>query len=121
MDHFDSHLNGCTFSSRSGITADQCVRVYILVDSMISYIHVEYQLVFSSSETLRAKQSYDRLTSDHDVIVNSYKADNGVFEANAFITHIWGESKLSLCGVILIIKMVLLSEHLRQCRNVPEL
>ena len=65
---------------------------------MSSYLHIEHQLGFSSSVTLRAKQSYERLVLDHGVIVDLYKADNGLFKANVFVTHIWEQNlKISPC------------------------
>ena len=35
---------------------------------------------------------------DHGVLINSYRADNGVFQANEFVAHI-SDQKISLCGV----------------------
>ena len=70
------------------------------MDSMSSFLHMEHQLGFSSSETIRAKQNVEKLALDHGVIINSYKADNGVFKANQFVTHIREHNqKLSYCGV----------------------
>ena len=67
---------------------------------MSGMIHVEHQLGFSASETLRAKQSFEKLALDHGVLINSYRADNGVFRANEFVAHIREQNqKLSFCGV----------------------
>ena len=49
---------------------------------------MEYQHDFSSSYTIRSKQSSGKVTIDHEVIVESYLADNGVFKANAYVQHI---------------------------------
>lgn len=40
------------------------------------------------------------LALDYGVLVDSYKADNGVFKSNAFVSHIREHTqKLSYCGV----------------------
>ena len=51
-------------------------------------IHVEHQLGFSVPETIRAKQNFERMALDHGVLINSYRADNGIFKANEFVSHI---------------------------------
>ena len=67
---------------------------------MSSLLHVEHQLGFSSPETIRAKQKFEKMALDFGVLINSYKADNGVFKANAFVSHIREHNqKLSYCGV----------------------
>ena len=60
----------------------------IYIDSMSTFIHVERQLGVSGSETIRSKQNVEKLALDHRVLVDSYKADNGVFTWNAFVSHI---------------------------------
>ena len=100
VDHFESRLKGRTYKSLGGMTSEKYVGGCIFVDSMSSFLHVEHQLGFSSSETIRAKQNFEKLSLDHGVIVDSYKADNGVFKANQFVTHIRDHNqKLSYCGV----------------------
>ena len=54
---------------------------------MSTYIHVVHQFGFSGSETIRAKQNFEKLALDHGVLVDSYKADNGVFKSSAFAYH----------------------------------
>ena len=67
---------------------------------MSGLVYVEHQLGFSSSETIRAKQNFEKLALDHGVLINSYRADNGVFRANEFVSHIRElNQKLSFCGV----------------------
>ena len=60
----------------------------VFVGHMISYIQVEHQLEFSSPETIRTKQLYEKHCLDHGIMVDTYLADNGVFKSNAFIYHI---------------------------------
>ena len=100
VDHFESRLKGRTYNSFGGFNADKFVGGCIFVDSMSGYLHVEHQLGFSSTETIRAKQNFEKLSMDHGVLVDSYKADNGVFKSNAFVAHIREHNqRLSYCGV----------------------
>ena len=100
VDHFESRLKGRTIQSRGRATSDQYVGGCVFVDHMSGYIHVEPQLGFSSSETIRAKQNFEKFSLDHGVLVDSYLADNGVFKANAFVQHIHTHNqKLKYCGV----------------------
>ena len=87
-DHSESRLKGRTYNSLGGLNADKFVGGYIIVDSMRKFIHVEYQLGFSGSESIRAKQNFENVALDHGVLVDSYKAKNGVFKFNAFVSHI---------------------------------
>ena len=70
------------------------------MDHMSSYMHIEHQLGFSSSETIWAKQNFEKLALDSGILIDSYLADNGVFKANAFVGHIRDKNqKLRFCGV----------------------
>ena len=72
----------------------------IFVDSMISLLHVEHQFGFSSPEIIRAKQNFEKMALDCGVLINSYRADNGVFKANEFVAHIREHNQnISYCGV----------------------
>ena len=53
-DHFKSRVKGRTLSSFGRSTSQQNVGGGLFVDHMSSYIHVEHQLGFSSSGTIRA-------------------------------------------------------------------
>ena len=83
-----------------GITTDKYVGGCIIVDLMSSFLHVEHQLGFSGSETIKENHNFEKLALDYGVLVNSYKADNGVFKDNQFVSHIREHNyKLSYCGV----------------------
>ena len=100
VDHFESRVKGRTRQSYGSSSADQYVGGCIFVDHMSNYIHIEPQLGFSSSETIRAKQNFEKLSLDNGILIDSYLADNGVFKANAFVTHIRDHNqKLRFCGV----------------------
>ena len=101
VDHFESRLLGRTLTSYGKSAADhQYKGGCAFVDHMSSYLHIEHQLGFSSSETIRAKQNFEKLALDHGVIVATYHADNGTFKANEFVSHIRDHNqKISYCGV----------------------
>jgi len=100
VDHFESRLKGRIYTSFGKTTSDQYVGGCIFVDHASGYIHVEHQLGFSSSETIRAKQNYEQFAMGHGVIVTSYLADNGTFKANQFVSHLREHNqKVQYCGV----------------------
>ena len=51
-DHFESRIKERTLSSFGRSTSQQYVGWCLFVDHMSSYIHVEHQLGFSSSDTI---------------------------------------------------------------------
>ena len=61
VNHFKSRLKGCTIHSQRCATSDQYVGRCIFADHVSGYTHVEPQLGFSSSETIRAKQNFKSL------------------------------------------------------------
>ena len=66
---------------------------------MSGYTYVEHQLGFSGSETIRAKQNFEKLALDCGVITENYLAGNGVFKANAFVCHLREHNqKAQYCG-----------------------
>ena len=100
VDHFESCLLGRTLTSFGKSTSPQYKGGCVFVDHMSSYLHVEHQLGFSSSETIRAKQNFEKLALDNGVIVSTYHVDNGTFKANAFVSHIREHNqKIQYCGV----------------------
>ena len=99
-DHFESRVKGCTLTSRGKPNSEQYVGGCIFVDHMSGFIHIEHQVGFTSLETIRAKQNFEKLAMDYGVLVDSYLSDNGVFKANAFVSHIQEQGrKLRFCGV----------------------
>jgi hypothetical protein len=51
-------------------------------------VHVEHQFGVSAVETIRAKQSYERMCFDNGIFVQDYLTDSGAFKANKFVKHI---------------------------------
>ena len=100
VDHFESRLLGRTYTSYGKNTASQYVGGCIFVDHMSGFVHVEHQLGFSGSETIRAKQNFEQKSLDYGVLIDSYLADNGVFKANKFVSEIRERNqKINYCGV----------------------
>jgi hypothetical protein len=89
MDHFESRLQGHTYTSFGKTTSDQYVGGCIFVDHASSgYLHVEHQLRFSASERILAKHNYEQFALGNGVIITDYLADNGAFKANKFVTRL---------------------------------
>jgi hypothetical protein len=69
------------------------------VDRESPYVHVEHQFGLSAVETIRSKQSYERMCLDDSVFVQDYLTDSGDFKANNFFKHIQETHKLfRFCG-----------------------
>ena len=99
-DKFESMLEGHTYNYMGGLNVDKYVGGCIFVESMSSYIHVEHQIEFSGSETIRAKQNFEKLALYHGVLIDSYKDGDGIFKSNTFVYHIREHNqKLIYCGV----------------------
>lgn len=100
VDHFESRLQGRTYTSFGKATSGQYMGGYIFINHASGYLHVEHQLRFSASESIRDKQNYEQFALGHEVIVTNYLADNGAFKANNFVAHLWGHNqKVQYCGV----------------------
>jgi hypothetical protein len=99
VDHFESRLRGRTYDSQGRSSSASFKGGAIFVDHASGYIHVEHQLGFSASETIRAKQIFEKLAMDNGVTVQSYLTDNGAFKANEFVAEInKHQQKIHYCG-----------------------
>ena len=88
VDHFESRLKGQTNDSFGKTSSDQYVGGYIFVDHMSGYIHVEQQLGFSTTKSIRAVINFDKLCLDNGTLIQKFLADNGSFKAKDFVNHI---------------------------------
>ena len=67
---------------------------------MSSYVHVEHQLGFSSSESIRAKQNFEAMALHHGIAIEQYLTDNGVFKGKEFMKHLFERNqRVNFCGV----------------------
>ena len=100
VDHFESRIKGRIFTSFLYSISEQYVGGCVFVDHTSSYIQVEQQLGVSTSEAIKAKQSYENHCLDHGIMVDTHLADNGVFKVNTFINFIRNHAqRLRFCGV----------------------
>ena len=59
-------------------------------------INLDFQVLKSSEQ----KQNFEKMALDYGVIVDSYKAGNGILKTNEYVNHIRKHNqKLSYCGV----------------------
>jgi transposase InsO family protein len=56
----------------------------IFYDAASGFIHVEHQVHVSATDTIMAKNSFERFAKDNGVSIKSYHTDNGVYESEAF-------------------------------------
>jgi len=57
-------------------------------DAASGLIWVEHQVTLSASDTVNAKDSFERMSLSHGVSANLHHTDNGVFKSKAFVHHI---------------------------------
>ena len=100
VDHFESRLKGRTYDSYGKTSSNQYVGGCIFVDHMSGYIHVEPQLGFSTSESIRAVITFEKLCLDNGTLIQKFLADNGAFKAKDFVNHIRNNNqRIQYCGV----------------------
>jgi hypothetical protein len=56
----------------------------IFYDDASGFIHVEHQVHLSATDTIMAKNSFERFAKDNGVSIKSYHTDNGVYKSEAF-------------------------------------
>ena len=56
----------------------------IFYDAASGYIHVEHQVHLSATDTIMAKNSFERFCKENGVSVREYHTDNGVYKSEAF-------------------------------------
>jgi hypothetical protein len=99
VDHFESRLQGRTYDSYGKPSSTKSVGGALFVDHASDMIHCEHQVGFSAVETIRAKQSYERLCMDNGVVVQDYLTDSGALKANKFVSDIQETQQLlRYCG-----------------------
>jgi hypothetical protein len=69
------------------------------LDHASSYVHIDHQCGFSAVESIRARQSYERMCLDSGVFVQDYLTDSGAFTSNKFVKRIHETHQLlRFCG-----------------------
>ena len=60
----------------------------VFCDAASGYIHVEHQVTFNASDSIMAKESFERMALHMGVTIESYHTDNGIFKSKAFVDEI---------------------------------
>ena len=72
----------------------------IFVDHVSRYTHVEHQISLLATDTICSKRNFERILMNHSVLVQRYKADNGVLSSAAFEEEIQkGSQTIMYSGV----------------------
>ena len=91
VDHFHCHNKGRLFTSRGASkSSDMYTGGALFVDEASGYMHVEFQTILNSHQTLKAKEAFERIARDHGVVVSKYLSDNGT----AFTSHEYSKKLL---------------------------
>ena len=101
MDHFTVTQKGRLYSSRGATHTDSMYSGgCIFVDHATGDIHVEHLVNFTATETIAAKQRYEKRMFDMGVTVQAYQSDNGIFASKAFVNEIeQGLQNIKFSGV----------------------
>jgi hypothetical protein len=60
----------------------------IFCDAASGLIHVEHQVSLGASDTINAKDNFERMSLQHGVVIDSYHTDNGTFKSRRFVEEI---------------------------------
>jgi hypothetical protein len=97
MDHFICSTKGRLFGS-AGKTVDSSMYsgAAIFVDVATGYIHVEFQVGLTADETLQAKERFEYVLQQFNVVPKEYKFDNGsAFVSPKFTKHLLDQKQNS--------------------------
>ena len=89
MDHFVVKQKGRLYTSKGQSHQDSMYSGgCIFVDHATGDIHIEHLVNFTATETIAAKQRYEKRMFDLGITVQAYQSDNGIFASNAFVNEI---------------------------------
>jgi len=100
IDQSESPVPGLV-AQLKGMPTKKCyVCTTVFVDLFSDFCYVHFQYTTNASETLEAKQAFERFAESHSVTVQAYHADNGHFAENLWQqdAHKKGQN-LSYAGV----------------------
>ena len=60
----------------------------VFVDAASGFIHVEHQVTLNASDSILAKEGFERMALDYGVNIESYHTDNGIFKSQAYVKHL---------------------------------
>jgi hypothetical protein len=94
MDHFVVKEKGRLFESKGKTPTNSMYSGGCLFyDHHSGHIHVEFQVNLTATETIQAKQSYERQQFDKGVVVHAYHTDNGTFKAREYTKAIYDQKQ----------------------------
>jgi hypothetical protein len=89
MDHFVVRTNGRRLESKGKEHKDQMFKGgTIFVDAASGKITLKFQVSLQAADTIRSKMEFERTSHSYGVRIKTYRTDNGVFMAQAFIDEI---------------------------------
>ena len=89
VDHLESSVSGRLVQSFGKEPEHQCTHgSAVFMDAASGYVHVEHQVSLSATDTIQAKQSFERSAIEYGVNVEAYHSDNGVFTAKEFMKEL---------------------------------
>lgn len=89
IDHFICSTKGRLYESHGqSKETEKYAGGMIFVDHASGFVHIEFVVSLTASETIAAKQRYERTMLSQGVTVVSYLGDNGTFSAAAFVKEL---------------------------------
>jgi hypothetical protein len=99
LDHFESRLLGRTYECYGKPSSTKFKGGSLYVEHASGIVHCEHQVVFSTRETIRGKQSFEKMCMDNGVVVQDNLTDSGTFKAKKCVAHINETQKMMyFCG-----------------------
>ena len=87
--HVESSVGGRLFHTAGREKeSDRIKGSCLFFDAATNYIHLEHQVSLGASDTIVAKENFERILSHMGVTVDSYHTDNGTFKSKAFVKEI---------------------------------
>jgi hypothetical protein len=88
-DHLESRVRGRLFHTAGREPdKDKFDGAMIFFDAASQLIHVEPQVTLNATDTIMAKDNFERMSLEAGVTINSYHTDNGVYNSRRFVQEI---------------------------------
>ena len=65
----------------------------VFIDHVSGYVSIKHQLAIKSTETVKAKRTFEREDQSQGVVINGYQNDNGIFNASEFMEELSKKQK----------------------------
>ena len=88
-DQLESRIKGRLFTTAGREPdKDKYCGSSVFYDAASGYIHVEHQVTFGSTDSINAKENFERLAHDHGHQIYNYHSDNDIYTSKAYIKHL---------------------------------